>query len=253
MSGIRIRYYIEETKGVELIKSNASGIRYPPHNHVSVYTLGMVLQGNVLLHLGGKQFSLSVNDTYMVPPYVAHSLVATMPCSLLCLCVGRRFFDAPKERLPFDEIAGLLARAFEEGGANDRQLLLFWDFLQHFRNYERRSADRHGPVAQLSDMIAGNPEHPLTGREMADEVAHSRFHLIRKFKSEIGLSPHQFQLQNRVRKAQRLLREPFSLAEIALRAGFCDQSHLTRCFEKIVGLPPGAYRRSVVVCKRHAH
>ena len=59
----------------------------------------------------------------------------------------------------------------------------------------------------------------------------------------MGLTPHQFQMQNRVRKAQRLLRDSAPTAEAALAAGFCDQSHLSRYFKQIVGLTPGQYRR----------
>ena len=69
-------------------------------------------------------------------------------------------------------------------------------------------------------------------------------YLVRSFRREAGLTPHQFQLQNRVRKGQRLLGGPATAAEAAAAAGFCDQSHFDRHFKRLVGLTPADYKRS---------
>ena len=60
----------------------------------------------------------------------------------------------------------------------------------------------------------------------------------------MGLTPHQFQLQNRIRKAQRLMHNAETITEVALSTGFCDQSHFIKQFEKQVGLPPLTYKLS---------
>ena len=78
---------------------------------------------------------------------------------------------------------------------------------------------------------------------MAEAAFMSKYHLIRSFRRETGLTPHQFQLQNRVRKGQRLLAGPATVAEAAAAAGFCDQSHFDRQFKRLVGLTPADYRR----------
>ena len=67
-------------------------------------------------------------------------------------------------------------------------------------------------------------------------------HFIRNFKQETGLTPHQFQLQNRIRKAQHLLSGSDTITEVAMTTGFCDQSHFIKQFEKIVGLTPSDYK-----------
>lgn len=63
---------------------------------------------------------------------------------------------------------------------------------------------------------------------MADATFMSKYNLIRIFKHEVGLTPHQFLLQNRIRKAQRLLETSATITEVALATGFCDQSHFIR-------------------------
>ena len=79
---------------------------------------------------------------------------------------------------------------------------------------------------------------------MSRDANLSPFHLIRKFKKMYGLTPHQFQIQRKVRRAQKLLEEDKSVCEAAYDAGFCDQSHLDRCFQKIVGLTPKEYQNA---------
>ena len=101
-----------------------------------------------------------------------------------------------------------------------------------------------GLLVELKDSILDQPENLYLIEEMAKDTNISPFHLIRKFKKMYGLTPHQFQIQCKVRKAQKLLQEEKSVCEVTYDAGFCDQSHLDRCFQKIVGLTPKEYREA---------
>lgn len=97
--------------------------------------------------------------------------------------------------------------------------------------------------AQLKQTILDMPEHILSVEDLAESVGISPYHMIRQFKKFCGLTPHQFQIQCRIRKAQKLLAEGKSMTEVAYATGFCDQSHFNRCFRKIVRLTPGEYRQ----------
>lgn len=98
---------------------------------------------------------------------------------------------------------------------------------------------------RLKERILKVPENTFLIEDMAQSIAVSPYHMIRQFKAACGLTPHQFQIQCRVRKAQRLLEEGKSVTEVAYATGFCDQSHFDRCFKRIVWLTPNAYRQSV--------
>ena len=97
-------------------------------------------------------------------------------------------------------------------------------------------------LKELQDTIMERPENIYLIEEMADDTQVSPYHMIRKFKKAFGLTPHQFQIQCKVRKAQKLLETNKSITEVAYEAGFCDQSHLDRCFQKIVGMTPSQYQ-----------
>lgn len=102
-------------------------------------------------------------------------------------------------------------------------------------------------VKRLKQMILNAPENVFFIEDMAFCVGISPYHMLRRFKTAYGLTPHQFQIQCRVRKAQKLLEEGKSVTEVAYDTGFCDQSHLDRCFRKIVRLTPKEYKRAVRV------
>ena len=98
---------------------------------------------------------------------------------------------------------------------------------------------------RLKQHILNAPENKFSIEDMAQSINISPYHMIRQFKSTCGLTPHQFQIQCRVRKAQKLLEAGKSVIEAAYVTGFCDQSHFDRCFRKIVRLTPIEYKRSV--------
>ena len=80
--------------------------------------------------------------------------------------------------------------------------------------------------------------------DLAEVAGLSPFRLCRAFAKSVGVPPHAYQVQLRVRQARRLLFEGASVVEAAGRAGFADQSHLGRHFKKLVAMSPGEYRRA---------
>jgi AraC family transcriptional regulator len=79
----------------------------------------------------------------------------------------------------------------------------------------------------------------LTVSGIAQAVYMSPYHFTRLFKESTGQSPHQYVVEARVRKAKELLTAgKFTISEVAHHVGFSDQSHLTRHFKRVFGLPP---------------
>ena len=95
--------------------------------------------------------------------------------------------------------------------------------------------------------IIGNPELEISIDQMSQKVNISSYHMIRKFSDENGLTPHKFQMQCRIRKAQKLLRQGYKVIDVAQMVGFCDQSHLDRVFKKQVGISPEEYINSAIL------
>jgi AraC family transcriptional regulator len=94
----------------------------------------------------------------------------------------------------------------------------------------------HSVIEYIMENLQGSP----TLEQMAAVVHLSPYHFARLFKATTGLPPYQYVIARRVERAQHLLRadNELSLAEVALRAGFSDQSKLSFHFKRIVGVTP---------------
>lgn len=81
---------------------------------------------------------------------------------------------------------------------------------------------------------------------LAAEARVSPCYVVRAFTRATGVSPHEYLLQIRVRRARELLavRTPPSL--VAAMTGFADQSHLTTQFRRYTGITPARYQRCLV-------
>jgi AraC-like DNA-binding protein len=92
-------------------------------------------------------------------------------------------------------------------------------------------------LAHLADNFAGN----CSLAELAALSGVDRFHLLRAFRRRLGLPPHLYQTQLRLRHARRLMLAGETAAMAAAAAGFSDQSHLIRKFKSAYGITPAEY------------
>ncbi|MFQ5570178.1 MAG: helix-turn-helix transcriptional regulator [Rhodothermales bacterium] len=100
-------------------------------------------------------------------------------------------------------------------------------------------------VGLIVEFIDKHLDEALTLDQLSERARLSKYHFARLFRDETGMTPWAYVLDTRLRKARALLDHAphLSLAEIALLAGFYDQSHFTNTFKKAEGLTPGRYRR----------
>lgn len=94
-------------------------------------------------------------------------------------------------------------------------------------------------LQQITEYINEHLHEEVKLIELAAIAQISPYHFLRLFKQSMGITPHQYILQRRIDKAKYLLHQSeLSIAEIAFRVGFCDQSHFTRCFKRLMGMTP---------------
>ena len=99
--------------------------------------------------------------------------------------------------------------------------------------------------------VNDNLDSKLKWDEIATALGLDPFTFGRGFKRATGMTPHQYIIRCRLRRAMRLLaRDELTLADIAIEVGFSCQSHLTNQFRKHLGTTPGAFRGSARVGQR---
>ncbi len=99
-------------------------------------------------------------------------------------------------------------------------------------------------LRQVRDLLHDRfAEQGLRMADLATEVGVHPVYLARAFRERYGSSPGEYVRRLRLEwAAQELLRSGRPLAEIALAAGFADQSHFTRAFRSAFGVTPGQFR-----------
>ena len=99
-------------------------------------------------------------------------------------------------------------------------------------------------LKRACERLASDLSGKLTLQDIAAEFDLSVSYFSRAFRTSAGLPPHQWLLRQRVSTAKQLMTcKDLSLAEIAMSAGFANQSHFTRVFSALVGISPGLWRR----------
>jgi AraC family transcriptional regulator len=132
-------------------------------------------------------------------------------------------------------------------------------FAQRYWGVRIRSNSTRGALApwQLrlaKELLTDHLDHRVSVAQIAAECRLSPGHFARAFKCSTGISPYRWQLNWRIEKGANLLRHStLSVAQIALICGFCDQSHLTREFEKTKGATPSGWRRRSTERHEPAH
>jgi AraC family transcriptional regulator len=108
----------------------------------------------------------------------------------------------------------------------------------------RDGALPRGRLRAVVEYIEGHLAAGLTLEQLAAVARLSPYHFARQFKRATGLPPHQYVILRRVERAKQLLQAgtDLSLADIAVNAGFWDQSQFTHHFKRLVGVTPGQFR-----------
>lgn len=82
-------------------------------------------------------------------------------------------------------------------------------------------------------------------QHLAGQAGLSVFHYLRVFASVLGVTPHQYLVRSRLRRAAQLLAdEERPVTDIALDVGFSDLSNFVRTFHRAAGVSPRGYRRA---------
>ena len=254
--------------GVDLLRADASTHRYARHSHEG-YAIGVVEAGAHAFAARGKRWTAIPGRIVIVNPDDAHDggpatheggysyrMIYVDGATLTTAieeAAGRRpatpFFPyaVVGDAALADRLSNLHRMCEHPEAKLARETLLITALVE--------LASRHGGAAPHSNVRVRGPhiiapvldyltEHfaeDISLAELAALAGVDRFHLLRAFRRCLGLPPHLYQTQLRLRHAKRLMLtgEPPSMAAVA--AGFADQSHLIRKFKAAYGVTPGQY------------
>jgi AraC family transcriptional regulator len=99
-------------------------------------------------------------------------------------------------------------------------------------------------IARVRAFIEENLHSNIDAKNLSAVAQRSPAHFARSFKRAFGEPPHAYVIKRRLERARHLMvTTSESLSQIALSAGFSDQSHLCRLFQRAFGQRPSTWRR----------
>ena len=256
--------------GVDLLRARYVTHRYTRHAH-ETFTFALIEAGIEEFSYGGSLLRAGAGGVALLNPDMVHTGQAGTPdgwayrvlypdpglVGEVATGLGWRL-GTPSfpETVVYDARSARLLRAAhiaaEHGDRLASSSLLRAALAGLLRAHARpgdRARTARGPyrspaaVRTVRDVLAGRLADPPSLDDLARELGMSPFALVRSFRAETGLPPHAYVNHLRVRLARRLLDGGVAPADVAARAGFADQAHLTRHFKRVVGVPPRSYQR----------
>ena len=237
-----MRYYQCNKYPIEFVLSENINKHFDSHNHVGHYVISIVMQGTVAVCMENREAACHRGDVFIIPPYAVHSVRQGKDACLLSVCIGTAFI----EKTDSGTAEGIFRELFEGAAGQgilgkEQEEKLLASVRTVFHVWDKGGKEMDAGIKVLADRITIHPEHELPIEALAADIFVSKYYLIRKFKGSMGMTPHQFHIQNRIRKAQSLLNAEQTISSIAVEMGFYDQSHFDKAFQKIVGISPSEY------------
>ena len=240
--------FVVPTKPV-WIRRNAGVYRFAEPGAVLMHRAGSMLERRRATDVGERTYWFGVHPDVFVDTLQRHGLPTEAMGGALIPDLGLRYRLA------------LFFRQLGDGAA-DRQaieeqvLALFFDICarragqpRHSRRGGAGTIDRQRRLVDRTRAYLDARLTETVGLEtVADAAGTSLFHLCRVFRERTGLTMHAYRTRQRVGAAVDRLVSGGSadLTELALELGFSSHSHLSRVFQKQMGVPPSAIRSAGV-------
>lgn len=241
--------------------------KFPNHFH-DYYVIGFIEEGKRYLLCNNEEYILNSGDVIIFNPQDPHSCEQVDGRTLDYRCInvqpevmrqyvlevtGKDYLPRFTEAVLFQSELALplhdLHQMLLEGQADFQKEELFLFLLEQLL---RESSDSGTPapaqeltteIKMICQYIEDHYTDNITLQQLAELTGLSKYHLLRLFTKQTGISPYRYLETIRINQAKRLLEQGVSPLEAALQTGFSDQSHFSNFFKKLIGLTPRQYLR----------
>jgi AraC-like DNA-binding protein/quercetin dioxygenase-like cupin family protein len=211
-----------------------------PHLH-DLALLEVVIEGELRMGFGRERCIPRIGSAVFTPGRVRHTVASSAGASSLLI----EILDPPLEHV----VSDCTGRAWSINLIReiDRResgwtLCVEGLILQGLGWLVRRGAIQGARPEWLDEAVALARRQQSLGA-LAGIIDRHPSHIAREFRRHEGVSVGEFSRRCRLELAAALLNGKQTISEVALTAGFCDQSHFTNAFRRVFGVTPAAYRQ----------
>ncbi len=127
-------------------------------------------------------------------------------------------------------------------------LSILWRMLEEHNAAMVSAVNLRADMREVRAYIQSHLQEDLSLEQLMSVVHLSKYHFIRLFKEQFGMSPGKYILSNRIGTAKRLLvTTTLPIYEIAAQVGFSDPTSFHRAFRDTEGKSPGRFREESLV------
>ncbi|MBL4739413.1 MAG: AraC family transcriptional regulator [Sneathiella sp.] len=257
--------------GVTLLYAQMEGFNYARHSHEE-YSFGVTLSGQQNFFSQSEYHQSNVGNVILFNPEDIHDgnsggnealtyFMLYVPANLMnqyfgAACLPQKqeihFSDAVVSYAGLRESLLNLASSIRDGDNDlleqESELLKMADILVGQNGKINKTRSRSSVdhlILKARDYIHENIRGDITLDEISDEINISKFHFLRLFREQIGITPYQYVLNHRVNQARKALEKSLSLNDVVFDYGFADLSHFNRRFKSVYGVTPNSYLRTL--------
>jgi AraC-like DNA-binding protein len=245
-----LKFYTANIKGLafDCVVGCDVAHRFPLHSHRSL-CIGLVTEGVRRMKVGDTLLNVAKNEAFIININQPHAIDFTVPHSYIAITInGLTEKDAFRNHVCSDTVMRMLWLVAEAIIQKSDTLANRWTSLyNHIKdNYllTQYSAQTGLLLQKVENYIVENYYNQLTVNEMAKAACMSKFHFCRRFRQTVGMSPHIYLINWRLRHANKCLKNNMPVFDTAIGAGFFDSSHLIKVFQSYMAVSPDDYRKA---------
>jgi AraC-like DNA-binding protein len=252
---------------IEMRRATSSSACYHPHSHEE-FSFGVIDAGEANYINRGNSYTIKSGDTVTINPNDVHSCNPIQgKWSYRMLFINSDWIRQLQSEMSgqklstyqpfinhyetdaayFNDFDQLFKQLMNQSNVLKAETLLI-DFLERcfyadrLRYHSAKLQHDSHRLQGVKELIIEQLGHQFSLDDLAQQAGLSRYHFLRCFKQQFGLSPHAYQLDKRIEKAKRLLQTGKSIIDTSLALGFNDQSHFQRNFKKRLAVTPKQYQ-----------
>lgn len=231
--------------------SYAPSTSLPRHYH-DVAALMFATRGSFVEQVAGRTFACNTFDVIARPVGEMHANRYDGGASCVVVSVPRErlvpLFDEPHV-LPRARVAGIAQRVAQELAMRDdvSSLMLEGLLLELIGTASRPSMSESAPpwLATARAFVDAHATRGVTLHDIANAASVHPASVVRAFRAHLHCSPGEYVRRVRIDDAKRALASTTKpIGDIALDAGFYDQSHFANAFRRATGMTPRQFRHA---------
>ncbi len=254
-----IGYYKSKDRNLSIVCGRGVSKSFPMHRHKSI-SLGMVLKGSRRLTIFKHKYIIAEGDVFIINSEEPHSIgevknrehdyiVLSILPQLIIQNLGndqirfKNIIDSPVLAKHLSGLFEILIKNKSIGSLLDIASIV--KSMEQYKTVPPYLSITDNRLLKAKNHLDQSVTDTHSLESLADKASLSVFHFSRLFKKYIGMSPHRYLLDNRLRCARELLEMGHTIFDIAIAAGFYDSSHFIRHFSKYYGVSPLEYQKGI--------